>query len=242
MQPRGRRGDRALLAREHGLITLGGAFPRRDIGRKRHLSVLAKDGDDVPAVAGPEHAQPRFQHGFDGQRGAAGNRVTGTRFEPSPGPHHRLAPAITQIAHEQDLRGLRTRRRAGEQPGRNDAGAVHDEQVPRWNQRKDVTKRQVVDGLHGAIEDEKPRRRPLRGRSLGDQFGRKVEIEQRRFHRVPQRDWDAMLSAGGGAEAVVVRAASLACPRVAKGASRSSRERVAKCLAPIATASSLNGR
>ena len=70
-----------------------------------------------------------------------------------------------------------------QQPRRDDARVVDDEQIPRAQQLRQLAEAVVAHAARGAAERHQPRRIALGERGLGDLRGGKLEVEVGQFHR-----------------------------------------------------------
>ncbi len=177
MQPGGRRGDGAVLRREHRLVVgvVAGIAARGplDVGRQRHAAEAREPGAKfLPLdVEAQRHVAFRVLGGDRGGEalaegdGIAGLHPLAALDEGAPG-------AAADIAVERHLDPGRAAH--ADQPCRDDARVVADQQVARPQQ-----KRQVADG---AVRQCRPDDEQARGvarldRMVRDQLPRQLEIE-----------------------------------------------------------------
>ncbi len=117
----------------------------------------------------------------------------GARLELLSGVDKRLPVLVAAAAQEQAFDGAAARHAPAEQSSRKHARVVDHQEVAGREvigQRRETA---VCDVAGRAIQVEEPRRAPIGGRFLGDQFGRQLEVEVADVHRrailAPQRSW-----------------------------------------------------
>ena len=179
MQRRGRRGDRALLAREHGLVVARGRARRRRAGRRyRAAAASARRARAAPRparrrrnAAGPSRPSP-CSRDRGGDAGAEIDAVAGAQ---PPGVADEGAPGARPLALVQGGADPRLAAPAFELGG-DDAGVVEHQHVAAPQQR-----RQIEDGLVGdasPVDQQQPRRIARARGPQRDPVGRELEIEK----------------------------------------------------------------
>ena len=166
-----RRGGRAGVVRKDGLVPLGIRLRLVDVRRQRHLAVrLAREPHEPAAVAQLVHQLRRRRVAADGPR-----------LEPFPCAQapgracERLPDAVLPSLEQEDL-DVAARLPPEEEPRRDDARVVHDDEMA-VELVGEVAERSVADRSARAVEHEEARRVPRLDGVLRDQVARQVVVE-----------------------------------------------------------------
>ena len=177
MQPGGRRGDRAGLTREHGLVALqvAGVGVPVDVRRQRHFTELEQqflqrlrgfEMQPEKTFVAPQHHRMAAIGQFDPAalfRCLADAELDGGLMragDPLDQDLHRAAGALAPV-----------------QPRRQHAGVVEHQQIAGPQEVGQLTEHAVLPRLRRHIQQQQPARRTLGQWHLRDQFGRQFKIE-----------------------------------------------------------------